>query len=153
MTEPSFGSVYNTDAIDINSTVSLANCSASPSYLEQTTTADNMGWFYQNTKPLVEFIDNYGEREFACVLGETLYVYSIATSGTPAITLQSSTSFSSVLTLGSYYFYWFGIKKASSSLYYIYYADSDDTQYGSAHYMKYGQWKKRIYQQPALIIL
>jgi len=138
MTEPSFGSVYNTDAIDINSTVNFSNCPTSPSYLEQTVLANNMGWFYQNKKPIVEFIDDYGEREFACASGSTLYVYNITTSGTPTITLQSSTSFSSALSAG-FNFYWFGIKKESSSLYYIYYANSDDTQYGSGHYMKYGR--------------
>lgn len=126
MTELSFGEVFNTLAIDTNSIVNLSHCPEAVPYLEQT-----VGY----TGHTVFFSDNYGDREFAVFDGSSLRIYTVTTSGTPAITLLSTTT----VTPPSYLFRWFGIKKINSSLYYIYYTSTNDWYLGTADYIKFGR--------------
>jgi hypothetical protein len=130
MTEPSFGQIFNTSAIDQNSQVSFSHCVEAVPYLEQS--VSNL----YNEPPSVFFSDNYGDREFALLTGAVdsyhLKVYTVTTSGTPAITLSSSTSWT--VTTGT--FYLMGLKKVGSD-YHVYYATTDSTLYPT--YLKFGK--------------
>jgi hypothetical protein len=143
MAELSFGEVFNMPAIDINSIVNMVHCPEVVASLEQTVS----DWKSQDANgslgalgitngqsPIVAFIDNYGDREFAYITGNAhLKVYTIDTTG-GTITLASNTT----LSVPTGTFYWAGIKKVGSS-YYIYYTSTADAIYGSPSYMKFGR--------------
>jgi len=76
MAELSFGEVFNMPAIDINSIVNMVHCPEVVASLEQTVS----DWKSQDANgslgalgitngqsPIVAFIDNYGDREFAYI--------------------------------------------------------------------------------------
>jgi hypothetical protein len=135
MTTPSFGKIYNLEAIDSSSLVSLTSCPESVSYLTQyIASVTPQGHQYLDNletqiTPLVSLIDNDGEREFSVLTtyagNYTLNIYTITVSFPQAITLLSSTTFPLATSASEILNFFFGIKKINDSLYCVYYSTTD----------------------------
>ena len=129
MTEPSYGEVFSLHAADSHSSVDLHDCPSDVTVLSQSMDAVqlmNASSNYPNHMncPLIYANDNFGSRGYAFVTSNKhLQVYSVTTSGTPAIALESDTTFDTTDTPDLY----FGVKKENDSLYYIFYASVDIT--------------------------
>ena len=136
MTTPSFGTLYNLEAIDSSSLVSLSSCPESVSYLTQSfATITPQGHQYINNyetqpTPVISLSDNAGEREFSVLesLGSTSYrllTYTITTSFPQSITLLNSDDFDITTSASEILNFFFGIKKINDTLYCVYYSTAN----------------------------
>jgi len=127
MAEVNFGVIYNLNCTDLDSVVSLSECSASATILHRTITRPLLEQDHtsHNPPPIAYVSDNEGAREVA-ILTDDIYSYegcyleryTVVTSGSPAINFVDETLFTPSVVPDFFY----GVVKVSDSLYYVYYS-------------------------------